>query len=131
MTANTWYLLKIVDNLGENNKLLQNIYINGYEYKVRVEKLESTISAVQLNPSEIDSNWTIGYIIQNDDLLICIKPGVNANPVKMDLQTVNSDNTVFDITPSKNDYIPQASRLLSDYTADLPSSTILLKSVLL
>ena len=130
MSANTWYLLKIVDNVSTYNKLTQDIYMNGYEYKVRIDKNGGTITTKQFNTDESDSNWTIGLLPVNDDMYICIKGTTAYSNAKMNLVTRYSDNLVFDITPSISSFPAEASRLLSDYTDQVPSVTAVLKECL-
>lgn len=132
MLANTWYLVKIIANNSDYNTLKGNLYINGYEYSIRMVggANKQITSITQLLKGTGNSTWTIGTVTINGNIYLCIKSNQATSGTKFDYKTSNMSTIVFDVTPIKDNNVASSSRLLSDYTDLVPTTETQLLNIL-
>ena len=132
LTANTWYVVKAINNIRDYTSFYGDLFINDWKYEIKVQTdVNGNASNVyQLLKGSGKSNWTVGFVTINRNLLICIKPTNNTDIVKFDYKTRHASNICFDVTPVKGGNIAESTRLLSDYTNVTPAITYNLENVL-
>lgn len=117
MTANTWYLAGVIGNWKSGDSVSVTLNVDGWNYQYRLSA--TAIQQFAGNNSNA-TRYTIGTIVENNNLLICIKSNEDGGHV-FSTSLVNGTRNNFNIAPVLNDSVQQSSRLLSGYTASTPS----------
>lgn len=130
--ANTWYIVGIIGNSAPYNQLSSKLYINGYEYflRMQVDANNQVSEITQLNRGTGNNTWRIGTVTVNGNIYVCIKSTTTANSAKFYHKISQANNLCFDVSPVKNNNIPASTRLLSDYTDLIPTNEFDLFNVL-
>ena len=130
--ADTWYIVGIIANSSAYNSLASKLYINGYEYQLRmtVDENNQVNNINQLCRGSGNNNWYVGTVTVNNNVYVCLKNSSSVNNQKFYHKTSQSNNLIFDTVPVKNANIPASSRLLSDYTDLIPTNQFHLYNVL-
>lgn len=130
MSANTWYIIGCVANNRSNNIYHGTANIDGniYDFKLNIDNNGNVGSITQLNKTTTATEWHLGGVKYKDKgLLLCVKKNTAANYQKPDLSIIKTHyQPMFQTVPVNNNHWTDSSRLLSDYTADTPSTSIIL-----
>lgn len=119
MTANTWYIIGVVGNFvsGDSGSIILNIDSWDYLFRMSSGAIQQFIA-----DTNAATNYTVGTFVENNCLIICAKTTTTGNH-RLNFRLGNTANPTFAIYPIKGDSIAASSRLLSDYTATVPSLT--------
>lgn len=132
MTANTWYIISCLDNFRASSRCCGNVYINGYPYKIFIENdgNRDVVHIYQINKGTGTNNWTLGCVKYGDTgTLLCIKPAANSSNIKTDFILETDYTCNYTNQPINSNAWNESSRLLSDYTASVPSVTLQLTNI--
>ena len=130
--ANTWYIAGIIGNSAPYNQLASKLYINGYEYflRMQVDANNQVSEIMQLNRGTGNNSWKVGTVTVNGNIYVCIKTSTATNSSKFYHKISQANNLCFDVSPVKNNNISASTRLLSDYTDLIPTNEFDLFNVL-
>lgn len=117
MTADTWYLAGVIGNWKTGDSVSVTLNVDGWNYQYRLSA--TAIQQFAGNDSEA-TRYTIGTIVSDNNLLICIKSNEAGGHV-FSTSLLNGTRNNFNIAPVLNDSVQSSSRLLSGYTASTPS----------
>lgn len=117
MTVDTWYLAGVIGNWKSGDSVSVTLNVDGWNYQYRLSA--TAIQQLAGNDSKT-TRYTIGTIVEDNNLLVCIKSNEAGGHV-FSTSLVNGTRNNFNIAPVLNDSVQSSSRLLSGYTASTPS----------
>ncbi len=125
LNANTWYVAKIISNVPADTVIAGALFMGGWPYDVIIKPSSGNI--YQVNAGGADSDYAIGYVYIGTSVYICIKPSVSKAGLKIDFNMEHASYQSFSVTPVKGSDYNTSTRLLSDYTNEVPSIEKILK----
>lgn len=119
MAAETWYIAGVIANwhTGAGDSADVVVDIDGWGYNFRLS--DTAIQQYAANTSKATA-YTIGTIVENNALLICVKTSTAASH-NIGNKITHAIRPNFNIYPVKGDNVARSTRLLSDYTDSVPT----------
>lgn len=137
LKANTWTVIGVLSNVQPYTACVLDVYIYNYLYKIRLQlDNELNVDNIQqwLKDNDTDSAYEIGFVKdeENPDVIyVCIKRDSDIEGVKYSVNVESSNNLIYEMIASKNSNPITDNGLLTNFTNNIPGTTLKLKSSLL
>lgn len=135
LTTSSWKVVGFIANWINAGRAFINVFINGYNYNVRIyDELineEYVPRCLTYNASDTDANYELACVRDGTILYVCLKTiDSNVTGIKINMKLFESTNLVFTSFPIYNDSMLNSDLSLSNFTNNLPIQSVTLKQIL-
>ena len=123
----TWYVVKVISNTSPWTVINGDLFLGNWPWKIRIDlDVNGNVSDIhKFNSGSGESRWLIGAVKDGQNLYLCAKSVTDNFSTKAQFKITYSSEPTFCNYPLNvgGSNMVQSSKLLSDYTQNVPTVT--------